>query len=176
MKQLSKTDRDVQAFLDSISVKYSVVYIGKTDWHNITADKFSVSFIRNNTVNTFDFYQGISHREKRKDKAELLEYTAAFRKLINQQVRYSIIGDSVFADGGSVFVFVPTSASVLYYLLLDSEAGQCTFHEFCEDFGYDEDSRKALDTYLACQNTGKQLNTIFNYNEISCLQTLLEDY
>lgn len=169
MKQLSKIDKDVQAFLDTITVKYSVVYIGQTSWGGITADKFAVSFTRNNTVSTFDFYQGIGLREKRKDKADLLEYTEAFRKLIDQPVRYPI-------DGDPVFVFVPTSASVLYCLLLDSESGQCTFHEFCEDFGYNEDSRKALDTYLACQNTGKHLNTIFDCNEISRLQTLLEDY
>lgn len=176
MKQLSQIDKDVQGFLDSRPVKYSVVYIGQTAWGGNTADKFSVSFTRNNTVSTFDFYQGIGHREKRKDKADLLEYTAAFRKLIDQQVRYSIIDGSLFTNGGSVFVFVPTSASVLYSLLSDSESGQCTFHEFCEAFGYNEDSRKALDTYLACQNTGKLLNTIFNCNEISSLQTLLEDY
>ena len=169
MKQLSKIDKDVQAFLDTIAVKYSAAYVGQTAWHNTTTDKFTVSFTRNNTVSTFDFYQGIGHREKRKDKLINLEYTEAFRKLIDQPVKYPI-------DGDSVFVFVPTSASVLYSLLSDSESGQCTFHEFCEDLGYNEDSRKALDTYLACQNTGKQLNTIFNCNEISSLQTLLEDY
>lgn len=169
MKQLSKIDKDVQAFLDSIPVKYSVIYTGKTAWHNTDADKFSVSFTKNNTVSTFDFYQGIGLREKRKDKAGILEYTAAFRKLIDQQVRYSIID-------GSVFVFVPTSASVLYCLLLDSEEGQCTFHEFCEYFGYDQDRREAASAYLACQTVSKQLNSIFNCSEISHLQTLLEDY
>lgn len=176
MKQLSKIDKDVQDFLDTIAVKYSAAYVGQTAWHNTTADKFTVSFTRNNTVSTFDFYQGIGHREKRKDKAGLLEYAAAFRRLIDQQVSYPIIDDSLFTSGDSVFVFVPTTASVLYSLLLDAEIGQYTFPELCQDLGYDEDSRKALDTYLACQTVSKQLNSIFNCSEISHLQTLLEDY
>lgn len=37
-----------------------------------------------------------------------------------------------------------------------AEAAECTFKEWCGNFGYDTDSRKALETYHACQaNTEK---------------------
>ena len=170
MKQLSKIEKAVQGYLDTINVKYSAAYNGETDWGGRTADKFSVAFTRNKLNTTFDFHQGIGHREERKNNYyRLTKYSAAFRKLINQQVMYPIVS-------GAVYVFVPTSAVVLYCLLLDAERGQYTFHEFCQHYGFDEDSRKALDTYLVCQNTSMKLNTIFKHDEIAHLQTLLEDY
>lgn len=48
----------------------------------------------------------------------------------------------------------PTVASVLASLLSDGQSASDTFEAFCSDLGYDTDSRKALDTYLACQATG----------------------
>jgi hypothetical protein len=44
----------------------------------------------------------------------------------------------------------PTADGVLDCLLSDASAGEQTFEEFCSDFGYDSDSRKAEATYRAC--------------------------
>lgn len=48
----------------------------------------------------------------------------------------------------------PTPAAVLASLLSDAQSATDTFESFCGDLGYDTDSRKALETYLACQATG----------------------
>jgi hypothetical protein len=42
----------------------------------------------------------------------------------------------------------PTAASVLYCLCTDARAPEVTFEEFCGEFGYDVDSRKAEKIYL----------------------------
>ena len=47
----------------------------------------------------------------------------------------------------------PTAMDVLECLLSDAQAGESTFHDFCEDFGYDEDSRSAEKLWHSCQNT-----------------------
>jgi len=43
------------------------------------------------------------------------------------------------------------------------------FQSFCSDFGYNEDSIKALETHKKCIEQSKKLKKIFNENEIECL-------
>lgn len=51
----------------------------------------------------------------------------------------------------------PTLADVLSCIIMDASAEGVSFEEWCADCGYDSDSRKALDTYLACQSNGRKL-------------------
>ncbi len=46
---------------------------------------------------------------------------------------------------------VPSAANVVSTLLASSSGSDMTFQDWCSDFGYSDDSRKALDTYLSCQ-------------------------
>lgn len=46
----------------------------------------------------------------------------------------------------------PSLDDVLHSLVMDSEAENMSFEDWCNDFGYNMDSRKALDVYLACQH------------------------
>ena len=68
----------------------------------------------------------------------------------------------------------PELADLVHCLLLDSSASDQSFDGWCSDFGYDTDSRKALDTYLACQKAGSDLRSIGA--NIEQLQDLLQDY
>jgi len=43
-----------------------------------------------------------------------------------------------------------------------------TFEDFCCDFGYDTDSRKAFATWQACLEQSRKLQTIFTQDEINC--------
>lgn len=54
----------------------------------------------------------------------------------------------------------PSAADVLHCLCSDARAGEATFADFCTDFGYDTDSRKALEIYLNCQAEGPKLRTL----------------
>jgi hypothetical protein len=44
----------------------------------------------------------------------------------------------------------PDAASVIYSLCSDARVIEYSFEEFCSEFGYDSDSRKAERTYNAC--------------------------
>lgn len=62
----------------------------------------------------------------------------------------------------------PTFASVLESLSLECRDATMLFLEFCENLGYDKDSRKALDTYLSVQENTYNLQRLFGgeaYNE-----------
>ena len=43
------------------------------------------------------------------------------------------------------------------------------FKNFCADFGYDTDSRKAFDTWQKCLEQSEKLRTIFTDSDIECL-------
>jgi hypothetical protein len=46
------------------------------------------------------------------------------------------------------------------------------FEEFCQEFGYDDDSIKALDTYRAVQNESSNLKKLFNDKQLEQLQDI----
>lgn len=52
----------------------------------------------------------------------------------------------------------PNCADVVHSIYVDSSACHESFDDWCSNFGYDTDSRKALETYLACQESGKAMS------------------
>jgi len=52
----------------------------------------------------------------------------------------------------------PNAADVLYCLISDARAGDSTFEDFCSEFGYDSDSRKAYATWQQCQRIAPKLH------------------
>jgi hypothetical protein len=69
-------------------------------------------------------------------------------------------------------VLPPDSSDILGSLLLDASSGSDLFEDFCLNYGYDTDSRKAEKTWLACRNTYVELVQIFGTDELSRLQEI----
>lgn len=69
----------------------------------------------------------------------------------------------------------PDLHGVLYSLLSDAAAGNETFPDFCANYVYDEDSRKALETYLKCQAIGADLRRVLGSDYTAC-ECALADY
>ena len=77
----------------------------------------------------------------------------------------------------TVAEFVTVSADDFFYSLLsDMRAGEVIFDDFCSDFGYDSDSRKAFTIYEACQQNAKKLRAELTRAEIEELEKKLENY
>ncbi len=70
----------------------------------------------------------------------------------------------------------PHAADVLCSLILDSSAVGQSFESWCDDFGFDTDSRKAFNTYAACQQNADKLARIFNAAQMEALRNALQDY
>lgn len=70
----------------------------------------------------------------------------------------------------------PALRDVLYSLVLDAEALDMSFDDWCETFGYDTDSRKAEATYRMCCELGHQLAAIIGHPAISQLREAFQDY
>lgn len=55
----------------------------------------------------------------------------------------------------------PSVADVVASLASDARSATDTFESFCSEMGYDTDSRRALDTYLACQGALNACRRLF---------------
>lgn len=69
----------------------------------------------------------------------------------------------------------PTKKDILYSLIMSDVSG-LNFDDFCNEFGYDNDSIKALKIYEACQKETKAYYNMFDSEEREVLRELLEDY
>ena len=69
----------------------------------------------------------------------------------------------------------PTLADVVHCLMSEARdiANTSTFEEWCDEFGYDHDSRKAEKTYQACCATYMATRSMFRLDELS---ELFQDY
>lgn len=56
-----------------------------------------------------------------------------------------------------IYIQFPEVEDVLECLKLDAECGSMSFSEFCDNFGYSNDSISALNVYRACEETAKKL-------------------
>ena len=106
----------------------------------------------NSVRESFDYFTGIGHRLN------------AYKK-----------GHFMYEARGAKPV-LPHVAGVLHSLLLDSESVNQNFTDWCADFGYSDDSLKALETYRACTDNGKKLNAIFPRDVQQAIREALADY
>ena len=68
----------------------------------------------------------------------------------------------------------PKAVDVLENLQSDSNF-QGSFEEFCGDFGYDEDSRKAEKIYKAINSQNRRLKTFLGEKDFEMFQLVRED-
>lgn len=69
----------------------------------------------------------------------------------------------------------PTLTEVLSSLALDARLGDQLFEDFCDDLGYDSDSRKAFASYEACQRMHYELRNLFGAKHQEFMETDWED-
>jgi hypothetical protein len=70
----------------------------------------------------------------------------------------------------------PHAADVLQSLILDGEAVNESFLDWCANYGYSDDSIKALNTYNECCKTGEILRKFFPREALQALRDALQDY
>lgn len=70
----------------------------------------------------------------------------------------------------------PDNKGIMHSLLLDAEADDMSFSDWCENYGYSEDSILAFNTYQLCCKQSKELREVFTKVEISQMKDALQDY
>lgn len=90
-------------------------------------------------------------------KSRLGEYQAYYSKGIGH-----LKGGKKYYSG-TVYnqrIDYPDLADVVYSFISDAECGDMNFDEFCDNFGYDEDSIRAKKIHEACDDTRRGLRHI----------------
>ena len=70
----------------------------------------------------------------------------------------------------------PTNADIMHSLLLDADAADQSFNEWCDNYGYDNDSMKAFKMYQACCEEAVNLKKTFTREQIEAMREALQDY
>lgn len=125
------------------------------------------------TINgvTTDYYTGLAHRER---KAKLWTREADdYKRLASPMARLTQTGFERLLQVSKATP--PKVDDVLYSLVMDSEAAEMSFDDWCDCFGYDSDSIKARDIYFACQNSVTQLREM-GLHDISAAREAYSDY
>lgn len=113
---------------------YTVIYKGEVS--NSFGDGYSMdSFIVTINGDAFEYKTGLGHRTDKRN-----------------------------SFGTQVWVHAPIIDDVLHGLLIDWSVSSDTFADFCDNTGYDTDSRSALKTYLKCQENGFKLRKALGLN------------
>lgn len=77
---------------------------------------------------------------------------------------------------GSAHTGEPELKDIMYGLLMDIQGTGEDFEDWCANYGYDEDSRKALRIYEACKETSGFMSSMFAPDELEGLHALFQDY
>jgi len=133
-----------------------------------TRDNYKVTLKRGRHSYSFRFGQSIARSAKVKDKLSGREYTLSGKSAGQHSYRY--LAPAKFprrkGDFSSDFKFIegtkPTAYDILCCLTKNDPG---TFDDFCSDFGYDSDSRKAKKTYKAVRNEYLEVCRLFSESE-----------
>jgi hypothetical protein len=161
--QENEQEKAVDAILAENSIVYNVQYLGEFIDDNWKYDKWTVTFAgKDGNKQEFKYHTGLWHRQCVKPRPfGWGNYSAVQRKSWVHENERPVS---------------PFAGAVLYCLLLDMSLAHDTFEEWCSSLGYDTDSRKALQTYLSCQENGTKLRKVFSNDLLKRLEKALEDY
>lgn len=156
-------DIAVNDYLKTLGIIYNAQCLGETKRDEWVCDEWRVTFNRGNKKESFEYFTGIGHRVSKVTMPDIIRKSprsVAAERWIKENVK----------------PHTPQAAGVLYSLLTDTSATEQSFANWCADFGYDTDSRKAFSVYEACQQNADKLFKLFTLEERTKLSTLLEDY
>lgn len=122
-------------------------YVGQTKRdQNWDCDQWRVTLSSNAGFHSFDYFTGLGLRHKPKTSWA----TPTPKK--------------------------PKVADVMHSLIMDASAADENFHDWCANYGYSDDSIKAMNTYKACLESAVALRKHFSPDTLRQVRELLQDY
>lgn len=127
-------------------LKTSILFQGKTTHNEWECYQWLITI---NSV-SFEYRTGLGHGVLKRGKPKGQRQTIWDSECINKRPKDSV-------DAGDSWAVIPKVDDVLNCLFSDALAGSESFNNFCDNFGYSQDSIKALDIYRACMESGSKL-------------------
>ena len=168
---MDNTPEQVAEYLASIDVEVSPGYNKTHNRDGWECDEFNVHIKSGKGSFDTDFSTGTGHRVTYNKRKPVLR---RLRKLYPCKQYYPSLVYRI--SGEEELAVKPDQASIIHALLMDSQAGDTSYNNWCEDWGYDNDSMKAFKVYQECCKTYEGLRLVFTGDQLRELTTLLEDY
>jgi hypothetical protein len=180
------TDAEKRAkFLASLGIEYKATFIPQSMSRNAKASAKSLNWrvwlARNRVTIETDYMQGIGHVPGYNDPGtnQHLRNPLADEKWRNAQTNASETGRYPTTRNSLPLAPLPAPKleDVLYSLLMDASAYRMTFDEWCDEYGYDTDSRKDHAMYMQCSEAGLKLTRLVGSNHaLQKLEELFQNY
>lgn len=144
-----------EQLLNDLGIEFSSSYHGEVEKWDTIMDHHLVTLKNTETGKSFsiDYYCGVGHR-------------------MDNSKSYKV--GSTNGIPTVYYVLPPNPLGVLGCIRSDDTRGE-SFEDWCWNFGYDTDSRKALDTYLQCQKNSDGFRRAFPHVTLDEYQPI-EDY
>ncbi len=108
---------------------------------------------------------------KDRDATHAIGYMDGFKRVRGIDIDGSIAVKYIFARSAI------KPLDVLYSLVSDARAGTETFDDFCSNYGYDTDSRKAYATWQQCQTGAREFLRVLGSSDLlTRLEEAFQDY
>lgn len=121
-----------------------------------------------------DYFTGIGHRKRRTALAGYRTAPNLVKAAFDNRIYDKAAQEKIIKENSSLQA--PKVDDILYSLVMDADACNYSFEDWCCNYGYDEDSRKALETYLACQKSEKTLRAMVKDMSLAEIQEAFQDY
>jgi hypothetical protein len=135
-------------------------------WRIVFQKQYDPSAKGNYATLATDYRTGLGHRKVPKHQEsfmarELKEHHSSWRAEITARYAKPV---------------APDAASVLHSLCMDSQAGQESFSNWCDNSGCSSDSISALNTYQACEKIAREMQAFFGVDVCRELAEIVQDY
>jgi len=107
---------------------------------------------------TFDYSTGLGWTKNKFEKGKTSRLSQDEKEVVVKCLRMRMSHHELICK--PLFREIPSQDDILDCLFLDHDAGQLSFDDFCFDFGYDNDSLKALDVYRQCAETTQKVRKL----------------
>lgn len=149
--------------LEALPVKIEYVAEVPSKWDTDTprtVDQWRVTLSSKAGFHSFDYFTGLGLRKTIRKQSSLGMKNAVFVRGAWEQSTPQ----------------KPKVADVLHSLILDASEADENFHDWCANFGYSDDSIKAMNTYKACLEVAVALRKHFPPDTLRTVRELLQDY
>ncbi len=158
----------IKSLILDAGISYRVTYCGeRTKDDNWKCDGWLFNFSKSPTLKggkiaEFEYFTGLGHR-----KPAPMPSDGGKRPRIGTLMHESLEGQRK--------PVTPPVAGLIHSLVMDDTQGQ-DFAEWCSNYGYDDDSRKAMATYEQCQQQTRKARELFGRGLLEKFAELVANY
>lgn len=142
-----------------------VDFVGKVDDKEWPHFLWNVAITYKNGMWTFPYKCGLGHVEKK----------PGAMPMPNPPYRKGTIAYEQW-EASNTRPKKPSNSDIMYSILLDIQAADMSFNDWCNEYGENNDSMKAFKTYQVCCEYAVFVRKAFTTEQVAEMRKALEDY